>query len=316
MRLAAWLAAPVVVGVIAAGLGSLPLFALALGLLVVLVGCAVVVRTAARRLRVLRTLDRHETVEGHPLAVSYAVSGVGGLPVQVEVEDGTGAWRALPAGGGEVPLVVDRPGGHVLEPSRVRVRDDLGVFTRRTRAGRPEALLVLPAPAPAAPSGRHRGHDPVGDPEPDGLRAYVPGTPMSRIHWSSVARGGDLQERAFVTTRDRLPLVVVDTAGAAGDGAVDWAARAAAGQVQVLARAGGCRVLLPGDRTPTTVADAAGWPAVHRRLADLDRDVATRVPPGEDDALRISASAAPPEATGDRAPLPRGLVPLPTWSAA
>ncbi|WP_245540827.1 DUF58 domain-containing protein [Patulibacter americanus] len=316
MRLAVWLAAPVVVGVLAAGLGSLPLFALALGLLVVLVGCAVVVRTAARRLRVLRTLDRHETVEGHPLSVSFAVSGVGGLPVQVEVEDPTGAWRPLPAGGGELPLVVDRPGGHVLEPARLRVRDDLGVFARHTRAGRPEALLVLPAPAPAAPAGRHRGHDPVGDPEPDGLRAYVPGTPMSRIHWSSVARGGDLQERAFVTTRDRLPLVVVDTAGAAGDGAVDWAARAAAGQVQVLARAGGCRVLLPGDRTPTTVADAAGWPAVHRRLADLDHDVATRVPPGEDDALRISASAAPPEATGDRPPLPLGLVPLPTWSAA
>ncbi|MGX6449781.1 DUF58 domain-containing protein, partial [Patulibacter sp. S7RM1-6] len=240
----------------AAALGSVALFAIALGVLVVLVGAAVVVRVAARRVRVTRTVVRRGHVEGRPVELTFAARGLGGLPVHLEALDADGRWRALPPGGGRQTWTLDRPGAHLLRPSPLRVRDDLGLFARAVAAGTPEVLLALPEPLAPPRTTRTGGSDPVGDPEPDGLRAYVPGTPVGRIHWRSAARGGELQERAFTVARQGLPLVVVDTAGVEDGPAVDWAARTAAGQILALARTGGCRVLLPGDRAPTVVADA------------------------------------------------------------
>lgn len=308
---------PLLTGFGGAALGSVALFSVAIGLLALYAGCLGAVRIAARRLRVARTLDRHEVVEGRPVALRFAVAGLRALPVHVEVRGSDGGWWTLPPGGGTASFVVDRPGPHVVDATPLRVRDDLGLFSRALRAGRPESVLVLPEPATTADVRRRGGADPVGDPEPDGLRAYVPGTSMSRIHWASEARGGELQERAFVTARDRLPLVVVDTAGVDDDAAVDWAARTAAGQVLALVRAGGCRVVLPGDRTPTVVVDPAGhWPSMHRRLAGLRAGQASR-PGGSDEpgAAYVRAASAP-DGLPERGPLPAGVVALDELEAA
>ncbi|MDO9354991.1 MAG: DUF58 domain-containing protein, partial [Solirubrobacteraceae bacterium] len=146
---------------------------------------------------------------------------------------------------------------------------------------------------------------------------YVRGTPMSRIHWKSAARGGELQERAFAPARDHLPLVMVDTTGAPSASAVDWAARTAAGQVLSLAQGGGCRLLLPGDRTPVVLMDpVAHWPAVHRRLADLGQGApAARISARDlHDAVRVNAAMAPPEAVVPRRPLPPGVVAVGPWA--
>ena len=44
--------------------------------------------------------------------------------------------------------------------------------------------------------------------------------------------------------------------------------RAAASLVHALARAGGCGLLLPGERRPPTVeGDRGAWPLAHARLA-------------------------------------------------
>nr|WP_246851566.1 DUF58 domain-containing protein [Patulibacter sp. SYSU D01012] len=236
------------------------------------------------------------------------------LPVHVEALAPDGRWRALGPRGGATSWALDRPGAYVLGASPLRLRDDLGLFSRPVAAGAAEALLSLPEPLAPPRTARTGGADPVGDPEPDGLRAYVPGTPVGRIHWRSAARGGDLQERAFVTARQGLPLVVVDTAGVEDGPAVDWAARAAAGHVLALARTGGCRVLLPGDRAPTAVEDAAGgWAALHRRLAALAPGQPAR-PLDEPAAVVVRAAAAPEEAWRDRTPLPPGVVPVAEWS--
>jgi uncharacterized protein (DUF58 family) len=306
---------------VAAAAGSRALFAVALGLLVVCAGCWLVVRVAGRFLRVERRVTTHEVVEGRPVELAFAVRGTRGLPVHVEALGPAGRWLPLGPDGGRVSCVIDRPGAHLLQASLLRVRDDLGLFHRRVRAGTPEALLVLPEPAAPQHAPRRGGTDPVGDPEPDGLRAYVPGTPMSRIHWASAARTGELQERAFRTAREGLPLVVVETAGAPDEASVDWAARAAAGHVLALVRGGGCRLLLPGDRTPTVVVDAGGqWAAVHRRLAglaDADDDAgARRAAPDDPAALVVRASGAPDEARGPRGPLPPGVVRLAAGAAA
>jgi uncharacterized protein (DUF58 family) len=296
----------------AAALGSLALFGIALALIALYVGIVVALRLAERRLTVARTIDRGDVEEGRPVTVHFEVGGLRALPVRVEVLGPGGRWHALEHGAGSVPYVIDRPGAHVLGPSPLLLRDDLGLFSRLTYGGRPESLLVLPAPAP--PPGRlvAGGAMVASDPEPDGLRPYTPGTPMSRVHWASAARGGDLHERHFTSGRDHLPLVVVDTVGADGP-ELDWVARSAAGLVLALARAGGCRVLLPGDRVPTTLDDIGGWPAVHRRLAALEPGTAAALTAlGDRDVLHVRAAGAP-AALEARGELPPGVVALGEW---
>jgi uncharacterized protein (DUF58 family) len=310
-------AAPLLLGFGAAFLGSLALFAMALGLLAIYVGAGAAVLFGRRRLRVVRTVDRHEVLEGQEITLHFAVRGLRGLPVHLEVQGGDGRWVVLPPGGGTVRWSIDRPGGHVLEPSPLRVRDDLGLMARAALGGEPEALLVLPVPASLPLQRRRMGAELAGDPEPDGLRPYVPGTPMSRIHWAAAARGAELQERSFITARDHLPLVVVETAGAPDEPAMDWTARMAAGHVLALAQSGGCRVLLPGDLVPTVLADGTGqWPLVHRRLAALERRPAAAPAQEAPDTVLVSAARAPIEGLRARRALPPGVVPLASWSGA
>ncbi len=106
------------------------------------------------------------------------------------------------------------------------------------------------------------------DLEPGGCGPYIPGTQLSRIHWRSLARRGELVQRDLSPAPfEAAPLVVVDTHGDVDRDAVDWAARTAAGAVTRFAHARGCRVLLPGDRAPVHISsDLRGWPDVLRRL--------------------------------------------------
>jgi len=294
----------------AALLGSVALFAFALGLLAVVAGCLPATAVGARRLRVTRTVDQTEVVEGRPLTLRFDVRGLRGLPVHAEVRGDDGTWRRLD-GAAAQRLTIERPGPHLIGPSAVRVRDDLGLFARRRRAGEPAVVLVLPAPASTGVQPLPQGADPGGDPEPDGLQPYSRGTPVGRIHWPSVARAGEWQERRVISAPRGLPLVVVDLSGAASEGAVDWTLRAAAGRIHGLARAGGCRVLLPGERLPIPVENVAeGWPTVHRRLAGVRSARAAApaaAPPG---AVHIRATQAPALAAPPTRRLPPEVVPL------
>jgi uncharacterized protein (DUF58 family) len=290
---------------LAAVAGAVPapaLMPVAMGLALVTVAACAATTLAARRVTVTRTLIVHEAREYEPIPVDFEVTGLGRLPVTLEAFSGAGAWTPL----GALELTVPRRGAHRLAPSELRLRDPLGIACRHMTAGQPEGLLILPAPeerllrAPAAGTA-------AGDPEPDGLQAYAPGIPMARIHWPALARGAGLHARRLAAGPHELPLVVVDTSGALRPGAIDWAARTAAGHVLRLARNGGCRVRLPGDRRDTTVADAAAWRALHRRLALLEPAPATPAPRA---AIRIAAAAA--TALPPPPPLPRGVEPSPS----
>jgi uncharacterized protein (DUF58 family) len=283
---------------LAALAGALPSPALlpaAIALAAVTGGALALTAIAARRIEVTRTVARREAPEGAAIRVELAVRGARRLPVEIEARDGDGEWRPASF----VEIAIPRRGAYVLAPSALRVRDRLGIASRRLSAGAPEPLLILPVPDVAAARVLALGAS-AGDPEPDGLEAYVPGIPISRIHWPSLARGGGLHARRIAAAPHELPLVVVDTSRAPA-AAVDWAARAAAGHVLRLARGGGCRVLLPGDREATTVADPAAWRAVHRRLALLAPAPPTPAPLG---ALRVAAAGA---AAAPSPPLPFGV---------
>ncbi|GAA2093313.1 DUF58 domain-containing protein [Actinomadura alba] len=313
-RVAVWLAAALGLAVCAATVVSLTLFALAVGLVVVVASAALTVTVAARRVTVTRSLDEREVLEDEPLLLSFGVHGIGGLPVRLEVlfgdETGDEHWVPLEEFGGTMPFIVGRRGAYRLDPTPLRLVDFFGIFRRTVFAGELEPVLVLPTPDTGAhvlvPPGA-----PAEDIDPDGLRPYVPGSPVSRIHWASLARGGDLHERRFASPPAGLPLVIVETAGADDPAKVDWVARAAAGCVLRLTRSGGCKVMLPGDKAATEVTDAGARHAVHRRLAGLEvapAGAASRMPgAGQSSIVRFPAGLVVPP----RPPLPSGLVPMP-----
>jgi uncharacterized protein (DUF58 family) len=316
MRRAVGLLAAAAILVVAAGaLASFALFALAVGLLVAVVAAGASVLLAAHRLTVTRSILQREAREDQPIGVCFEVRRLGWLPlpVRLEAQVDAGGWVPLGERGGTLQLTVGRRGSWQLAPSQLRLSDSLGILEWPLLAGQPERLLILPAPDPTVHIPQRLGAS-IGDADPDGLQPYVPGSPIGRIHWPALARGAGLQQRRLATPPTGLPLVVVDTAGASGPRAVDWAARVAAGVVLRLAGSGGCRVLLPGDPTATMVTDtAATWRGVHRRLAELDanRPAAPRVPlrDGQAPEVYIRADRAPAEVLRNQPPpLPPGVM--------
>jgi uncharacterized protein (DUF58 family) len=298
-------------GTAAASVASLPLFAVAIGLALVTTFAGVVVRIAARRLMVARTISHHEAQEGDPIRLSFDVRGLGWLPVSLEARDQFGGWVLLSPAGATVELAVPSRGAYRLLPSEMRLRDALGIFDLRLRGGQPQDVLILPVPDVTAGS-HFRDRSAHDDHDPDGIRPYAPGTPLARIDWTSLARGAGLQVRHFSAGPEGMPLVVVDTTGAPSAGALDWTARTAAGYVLSLARTGGCRVLLPGDSAETSVTDVdREWRTIHRRLATLVPAATDATVPRTERgaAIRVRARAAP-QGLSLAAPLPEGVVPI------
>jgi hypothetical protein len=126
-----------------------------------------------------------------------------------------------------------------------------------------------------------------------------------------VARAGEWQERRVVAAPRDTPLVVVDLSAAPSEEAIDWTLRAAAGKIHGLARAGGCRVLLPGERLPIPVENVVeGWPTVHRRLAGARGVVGAATPAAPPGAVHIRATQAPALAASSIRRLPPEVVPL------
>jgi uncharacterized protein (DUF58 family) len=254
---------------------------LALGL-----GSAAWVALAAAGARVERTLGPHQVEEDEPwpLGLSFATGVL--PPPGGELQEPL-LPRALAVGWRRgrravVHVRFARRGRRTLPPPRVVLRDPLGLAERELAPCPAGEILVLPRIEPVtAPGGGdaaalaalarpQAGADEV---EVDGLRPYREGAPAARIHWPTVARRGELVERRLVAERSARPLVVLDARGAPDGEALDMAVRAAGSLTVALARAGGCGLLLPGDRRPVEVEpDLRAWPALHVRLALVAAD--------------------------------------------
>jgi uncharacterized protein (DUF58 family) len=252
------------------------------GLLLLALILAASLELAARGARVQRRLSRARLSEGEPLEVEI-VARAGRLGLaggDVDATAGRGRAVALRAGSGTTrvrrTLTWERRGRHALAPPAVALRDPLGLGRRVVRGTEEDSVLVLPRLEPVTSLGGglglsfgHQVTRPVAgaESEQDGLRPYRPGAPANRIHWPALARGAGLVERRLLPDADRLPLVALDPSGGT-EADLDAAVRAAASLAWSLAHAGGCAVLLPGDRRPTPIDDGlTAWPAVHARLA-------------------------------------------------
>ena len=192
-----------------------------------------------------------------------------------------------PSIGGEVRFA--RRGLRRLEPCEVVVHDPLRLASRTVTSGPGGEVLVLPKIHPvtseggggAAGAGRVHGADggdaaaagqlTIAELELDILRPYRPGTPATRIHWPTLARTGQLMERRLIADDRARPLLVVDATAPTSPEALDAVVRAAASLAFHMAVAGGCAVLLPGDRHAIHLGpELRGWPAMHARLAVLE----------------------------------------------
>ena len=265
---------------------------------------AVGVRPARAARPCERRLLEDRVVEGEPVEAMIEVRrGPLGLPGG-EVLDplaGTPVSLSRPlsliAGGSKADVRVvarfARRGLRRLEPpcagrarhARARERRRASA-TARAGAARAAAHRAGAMDRRASAAAARRARDARQSDEPlaavdiDGLRPYRPGTPASRIHWAALARGAGLLERRLRADGDTPAADRARRARARGpEEHLDAAVRAAASLTLELARRGGCRVLLPGERRPITVeSDLNSWPGVHTRLALVEGGADARAP--------------------------------------
>jgi uncharacterized protein (DUF58 family) len=254
----------------------------AIGLVALSAGLTGGLLLAARGAQVQRELGSGRVIEDEPLGVRLRVRA-GVLPLaagELGGDDGIPTVR-LPAGRRRLEsrseIRFPRRGRRGLAPPELRLADPLGLGRRVVRGGSGDEVLVLPRIEPVRPveggslltGGEDTQAGGLGaESELDGLRPYRPGAPATRIHWPALARGAGLVERRLLPDADRLPLIALDPSAPADDADLDAAVRAAASLAVALARAGGCAVLLPGDRRATALDETlAAWPGLHARLA-------------------------------------------------
>lgn len=299
--------------------GTVPLFVVGAGFVVLGVLAPAWVLFAARGAVVRRRIAVHRVVEDEPLeAIIDIHRGWFGLP-GAELHDplaqssiSVAEPLSVLTGRSRVQLrVVARipsRGRHRFPPPRLTLSDALSlVEVRRSGLGGVDEVLVLPRTEPihwlhrrhrqvAIGHARPSAQEPMGAGEMDGLRQYMPGTPASRIHWPALARYPDppvLLERRLVAEFQTLPLIVLDSrrrVGGSDPEMLDVAVRAAASLAFELAQAGGCQLMLPGDRQPTPLgADLGSWPGLHTRLALVEEEP----DPHKGPALRPGALRGP-----------------------
>ncbi len=268
---------------------------LALGVLAI--GSLLWVRLSARGASVMRLPGPHAVVEDQPWPLRVEIRLPLIPPPGGELHEPLLGWP-VPIGGRWLKRVrinvrFGRRGRRRLEPNRLVIHDPLRLDTVEVEGPGGDEVLVLPriepvlAPGGGGAAGPSDGliggadHGPAGrrldgaaELEIDGLRPYREGSPASRIHWPAVARTGEMIERRLTADVDSAPLVVLDPTCPASDEALDIAVRAAASLCVHLGHAGGCSVLLPGDRRPVEIGkDMGAWPQVYARLALVESDV-------------------------------------------
>lgn len=241
---------------------------------------------SARGLLITRTVGARSVLEDEPVDIEIEVRpGALGLPAGAIADDLLDELAPLAAARRTTRLRISarfaRRGRRRLAPPRVLVADPLGLAVREVTARDAAELLVLPRIHPVlGPDGggsgehavTHRGRPWVAaEIDLDGVRPHRTGASASRIVWPVFARTGELIERRLRADTDTRPLIVLDPRGAGSADDLDAAVRATASLVVHLARAGGCALLLPGDRRPVPLgATLAGWERLHVRLALVD----------------------------------------------
>ena len=139
-------------------------------------------------------------------------------------------------------VTLTRRGSYRLGALRVRTGDPFGLFSSEMVVGQATSVVVFPrssAAALAAAALTDRRHDagspPLrgGDPLVSGVRPYVHGDAINRIHWLSSARHGELHVKEFDLEQAADLWITLDLdrgvhAGVGNDASVETAVTVAA----------------------------------------------------------------------------------------
>ena len=207
---------------------------------------------ARKRLR-LRLDAPAVCAKGERLALRLSAPGgsvfCGEIIAEVRARNAaTGEICVKKTGLGELKLSSAYCGGLRCEVRRARLFEPFGVCSVRLVCALTRRVVVLPdtfpvllhaAPAPNRLSDGQdyapdrRGDDPT---EPFQLRDYVPGDPLSQIHWKLSSKRGGLIVREASLPADRSLLLLVDRADSPAD--ADALLETAASLAQALCQAG------------------------------------------------------------------------------
>ena len=271
-----------------------------ISLLLIAAGAYGWVELASRRGRLERDPLPRRIAEDEPLALRIRLRGTALRPPGGELSDPLLArpLRVGPRRSRKLERVVHLrgPGRQRIAPSHLVISDPLGLWSRELSSGDTEEIVVLPRVEPVRPLrangarlAARGGYDSddadspgsaVAQLEVDGLRPYRHGSPASRIHWPSVARSGEMLERRMVGGGGSRPLVVLDPRNPREPEGLERALRATASLCVALAAAGGCELLLPGERRPIAIDPGLrAWPEAHVRLAVANTHAAPALEP-------------------------------------
>jgi uncharacterized protein (DUF58 family) len=187
--------------------------------LIILIGAWIWVTIVARSLRLSRTPEYSRAKVGDIFKEQYEVLNTSRLP---------GLWIELynemqiPAAAGSRLLThvyphekqsyvsrtwLTRRGGYPIGPTSLTVSDPLGLFRLTRHFPAERSLIILPMTFPIVSFVSPPGLLPGGQvirrksmditPHAAGVREYVSGDPMKRIHWPTTVRRGQLMVKEF-----------------------------------------------------------------------------------------------------------------------
>src|SRR4051794_30192952 len=271
--------------VVAGTFDAEPLYVTGSALLLLGAGALAWIGVGGYGAKLTREIGQRSVIEEQPLQVKlFAKSGRLPLPPGWIDEPLLPEPLRLPAGRRQARVRIEvtfgRRGRRMLPAPALVLRDPFGLAERVIAGPHTDEILVLPRIFPvkltagggdATPPHARAPPLAAAATENDGPRPWREGSPASRIHWQSFARGAGLMERKLISEADSRPLVVIDPRAPTSPEALDAAVRAAASLAVHFARKTGCSLLMPGDRRASVIEhDLLAWPTLHVRLALLD----------------------------------------------
>ena len=199
----------------------------------------------------------------------------------------------------------------------VQAIDPLGIFTFTKSFPCEGEIIVYPRPRrldplPLSGADRYGWQEFTitaprgGSVEPDGVREYVPGDSLRRIHWRQTARTGRLAVLEFEESQSIQIAIYLDLAQGTDTGkeletTLEYAVRFAASAAQQALRQGaGIRLLMPTfDEAPLAISAGAGGRGESHFLTILDTLARVKSTSNEpvEEALSHAASSLPPGST-------------------
>src|SRR5438270_2754155 len=205
-------------------------FVLVYGLTLVLVLAFWWPRQVIRRIKVTRHIEAGTPTVGEAFEESFTAEKTGWVPAPwVEIRDLSEIKGYQP---GRVVSLGDpvtwthkgtyrRRGWMTFGPTRVRVQEPFGLFSRETRLNERHKILVYPRVRPmpefVMPAEQHSGDARLlasawadYPPETSGVRDYYQGDSLGRIHWSLSSKYGKLVSKTFEQPLTSALLIVLD----------------------------------------------------------------------------------------------------------